>query len=67
MNCSTDDTLTDVRLNGTSVATNVGAYNSWSSFSITSNFVTGTNTLDFYLSNVGSSSSGLQVQMTGTP
>ncbi len=67
VNCSSDDTITDVRLNGTSVATNVGAYNTWTNFTITSAFVSGTNTLDFYLSNVGSSSSGLQLQMTGTP
>lgn len=67
VNCSADDTISDVRLNGASIATNIGAYNTWTSFNITTGFVTGTNTLDFYLSNVGSSSSGLQLQMTGTP
>ncbi len=67
VNCSADDTISDVRLNGASIATNIGAYNTWTSFNITTGFATGTNTLDFYLSNVGSSSSGLQLQMTGTP
>ncbi len=67
VNCSADDTISDVRLNGTSVATNIGAYNTWLNFTIGTGFVTGTNTLDFYLSNVGSSSSGLQLQLTGAP
>ncbi|HLJ55541.1 MAG TPA: hypothetical protein VKT77_10930 [Chthonomonadaceae bacterium] len=65
--CATDDAISDVRLNGTSVATNLGGSSFWTTFNITSGFVTGSNTLDFYVSNVGSTSSGLQVQMTGSP
>jgi len=67
VSCSADDSISDVRLNGTSVATNVGAYSTWPSFNITTGFTTGSNTLDFYVSNAGSNSSGLQLQLTGTP
>jgi hypothetical protein len=59
------DDYVDVLLNGKQVFThpNTSMWNASVSFSITSGFVTGTNTLDFVVSNAGGGPTGLIVAM----
>jgi hypothetical protein len=58
----------DIRLNGTSTGITAGGFSGWSSFTITSGFVAGLNTLDFVVVNTGSSPNptGLRVELSGT-
>ena len=58
---ATDDTLNDVVLNGLSLGSLFSGFGSLTSFSITSGFTTGLNTLDFLVQN----SSGFAVNPTG--
>lgn len=62
-----DDQVTDVRLNGVSLGL-TAPYNTWVPVSIKTGFVPGINTLEFVVTNAGSSNnpSGLQVELTGT-
>lgn len=62
---ATDDSGTNILLNGASTGSSAGGFSSFTSFSITSGFVAGTNTLDFIVSNTGGPT-GLRVEMTGT-
>lgn len=63
-----DDSISDVRLNGTSLGVSGSNYATWLPFLIRSGFRTGVNTLDFVLVNGGTSStpSGLRVEISGT-
>ncbi len=62
-----DDQVTDVHLNGVSLGL-TAPYNTWVPVNITSGFQAGVNTLEFLVTNLGTSNnpSGLQVQLTGT-
>ena len=63
-----DNQVTAIILNGVTVASNlVSSYNAWTSFSLTSGFVTGTNTLQFVVYNASNSPnpSGFRCEMTG--
>jgi hypothetical protein len=73
---STDDQGVDILINGvsTSQVTPPSSYASWTSFAITSGFVSGLNTLDFLVFNLnadccgypaGTNPTGLRVEMTG--
>ncbi len=62
-----DDVLKDLQLNGVSVVQNTGGYNFWTTRTISSGFVSGTNTLDFIVHNSGGGPTGLMAQMTTTP
>jgi kumamolisin len=64
-----DNSVTAIILNGKTVATNVSnTFRSWSSFTVASGFVAGTNTLQFVLNNSGSSPSpsGFRCEMAGS-
>jgi hypothetical protein len=50
---ATDDPGTDIRINGTPTGQTSGSFTSLTPFSVTSGFIFGTNTLDFYLTNAG--------------
>jgi hypothetical protein len=50
---ATDDPGTDIRINGTPTGQTSASFTSLTPFSVTSGFVFGTNTLDFYLTNAG--------------
>ncbi len=66
---SMDNTGTEIKLNGTSVVTAcTTGFTAWCNFSITNNFLSGTNQLDFFISNAGVEPNpiGLRVEMTGT-
>jgi PEP-CTERM motif len=60
---ATDDTGTDVRINGASTGQTDGGYGVLTSFTVNSGFVYGLNTLDFYLTNaaIGINPTGLRV------
>ena len=62
---SADNGGSDILLNGFSTGNTAGAFNSWSSFTISSGFTAGVNTLDFIVGN-GGGSTGLRVEVTGT-
>jgi hypothetical protein len=49
---ATDDPGTDIRINNISTGQTSNGYGSFASFSVTSGFVFGANTLDFYVTNV---------------
>jgi len=57
----------DLPIIGYLEAQNLGSGSSWQSLNITTGFVSGANTLDFYVSNTGGTPSGLQIQMTALP
>ena len=63
-----DDQITDVQLNGKSLGITASGFTSWTSLNIGSGFQAGTNTLDFLVTNGGSSNnpSGLRVELSGT-
>jgi len=66
-----DDSLTDIRLNGHSVGTVSAGFGSLTGFTIvagSTNFVAGSNTLDFVVFNngTGNNPTGLRVEMAGT-
>jgi len=65
---SVDDSLTNVKINGASTGISGTMFDTWHSFSISSGFVTGTNTLEFFVNNGGTSAnpSGLRVELTVT-
>ena len=68
MGCwATDDPGTDIRINGASTGqTSLFSYSALTPFSVTSGFVVGTNTLDFYVTNAGGPT-GLRVDcISGT-
>lgn len=50
---ATDDPGTDIRINGTPTGQTSGFFTALTPFTVTSGFVYGTNTLDFYLTNAG--------------
>jgi hypothetical protein len=60
-----DDQGLDVLINGVSTGNTAAGFSSWSSFSISSGFVAGLNTLDFLVSN-NSGPTGLRVEVSGT-
>lgn len=66
---ATDNPGTKISLNNTDLSITSGSFTTWSNFSISSGFVSGLNTLDFWVNN-GQQSSGnptaLRVEMTGT-
>jgi hypothetical protein len=63
---ATDDSGLNILLNGVSTGiTSSNGYTAWKSFTISSGFVAGVNTLDFQLNN-GGGPTGLRVEMTGT-
>jgi len=61
---SPDDSVADVRLNGVSVASNIGGPAAWANFNIAGSFITGSNTLDFYVTNTAAGPAGIQLQLT---
>jgi len=63
-----DDRVTDVRINGTLLGLAASGFASWTPLSIKSGFQAGVNTLDFLLTNAGTSNnpSGLRVELSGT-
>jgi len=61
---STDDYGFDILINGQSTGQSAANFVDWYDFSITSGFVTGTNTLDFIVYNTGGPG-GLRVEMSG--
>jgi len=65
---SVDDGLTDVKINGVSTGISGTMFDTWHSFSISSGFATGINTLEFFVNNGGTSAtpSGLRVELTVT-
>ena len=67
LSCAADDTISDIQLNGVSVAANIGGRSAWANLTLSSGFIRGANVLDFYVSNAAPGPCGLQVQMTGTP
>jgi hypothetical protein len=62
---SMDDAGVDILINGVSTGPLSSNFQSWTSFLVNSNFVTGVNTLDFVINN-GSGPTGLRVEMSGT-
>ena len=62
------DNNCDVFLNGvhTGIATPFAGFSSFSSYSVNSGFLAGINTLDFSVFELGSTPSGLRVELTGT-
>jgi hypothetical protein len=62
---SMDDAGVDILINGVSTGPLSSNFQSWTSFSINSNFVAGINTLDFVTYNAGGPT-GLRVEMSGT-
>ena len=62
---STDDYGFDILINGQSTGNWAGEFSNWYNFSVTSGFVTGTNTLDFIVYNTGGPG-GLRVEMGGS-
>jgi hypothetical protein len=65
---SADDSLTNVKINAVSTGISGSGFDSWHSFSISSGFTAGTNTLEFFVNNGGTSAnpSGLRVELTVT-
>ncbi len=59
-----DDAGTDIRINGISTGQTYNSYAALAPFSVTSGFVFGTNTLDFYIANasIGNNPTGLRVE-----
>jgi hypothetical protein len=62
---SMDDAGVDILINGVSTGPLSSNFQSWTSFSINSNFLAGINTLDFVINN-GGGPTGLRVEMSGT-
>src|SRR6266496_3682296 len=62
---STDNVGTDIKINGTSTGNTASGFGSWFSFTISSGFVSGINTLDFLWANQGGPG-GLRVEFSGT-
>jgi hypothetical protein len=62
---ATDDDGIDILINGQTTHQVSGSFSTFSSFSITSGFTSGLNTIDFIVHNT-SGPTGLRVQMTGT-
>lgn len=62
---ATDDPGTDILINGASTGNASCCFTGFTPFSITSGFVAGINTLDFFVFNSGGPT-GLRVEMTGT-
>ena len=62
---ATDDNGIDILINGKSTHQVSGSFSVFSSFAITSGFVSGQNTLDFIVHNI-SGPTGLRVEMSGT-
>ena len=70
---ATDDLAVDILINGVSTGNSSAGYNLWTSFSINSGFVSGVNTIDFVVRNLGNdvtfdplNPTGLRVEITGT-
>ena len=63
---STDDSGSDILINGTSTGASSGGFSSFTPFQISSGFVPGINTLTFVVNNanVGANPSGLRVEVT---
>jgi hypothetical protein len=61
---SMDNTGVDILINGVSIGPASSDFESWTAFSINSNFVAGINTLDFVINN-GGGPTGLRVEMSG--
>ena len=62
---SADDYLADLKLNGVSmISSPVGNWTTWNTIVLSTNFVTGVNTLDFYIPNPTAGPTGLQVELT---
>jgi hypothetical protein len=61
---STDNYLSDILLNGVSTGNTGGSFTSWSSFTISSGFGAGVNTLDFTVYNT-EAPTGLRLEITG--
>jgi len=60
-----DNGVSNILLNGLSTGYSGGDFNRWTSFTISSGFSAGLNTLDFIVNN-GGGSTGLRVEVTGT-
>ena len=61
---SMDNLGVDILINGVSISPSSTDFTSWTGFTISSNFVSGINTLDFVINNQGGPT-GLRVEMTG--
>ena len=65
---ASDNQITAVILNGVTVVSNLpSSYNGWTSLSLSSGFVSGTNTLQFVVNNTGAkpNPSGFRAELTG--
>ncbi len=66
---STDNQGLDILINGNSLGlTNVMQFSNWTNFTINSGFISGINTLDYVVNNLGNSANptALRVEMVGT-
>jgi hypothetical protein len=66
---ATDDTGSDILINGVSTGITAAGFGGWSSFTLSSGFKAGANTLDFIVNNISQDSgnpTGLRVEMSGT-
>lgn len=62
---STDNSGVDILINGNSTGNTSGGFSSFSSFSISSGFVSGVNTLDFIVNNAGGPT-GLRTELSAS-
>jgi hypothetical protein len=66
---ATDNQGSDILINGVSTGHTAAGFGGWSSFTLSSGFIAGVNTLDFIVFNVPQDSgnpTGLRVEMSGT-
>ena len=66
---ATDDAGSDILINGVSTGQTAAGFTGWSSFTLSSGFIAGVNTLDFIVYNVPQvtgNPTGLRVEMSGT-
>jgi hypothetical protein len=66
---ATDNTGSDIVINGVSTGHTAAGFGGWSSFTLSSGFIAGVNTLDFIVYNVPQefgNPTGLRVEMSGT-
>ena len=62
---SADNTGLDILINGASTGQTVADFSGFNAFSVTSGFVTGTNTIDFIVQNNSTDGSGMDINPTG--
>jgi hypothetical protein len=66
---ATDNAGLDILINGTSTGFTAAGFGGWSSFTLSSGFIAGVNTLDFIVNNLSGDTgnpTGLRVEMSGT-